>query len=213
MKTTLPVLGLLTILMAETALADFRTWTDSKGRKLEAEFVMMSRDGAKVTLLKRKGGKELELPLKVLSEADQRHALECREKTLTCSQMCLHLDELGPLEKSTPVKGKPRLIAKGKAGSLNIELIGQRNSLSQATLLVGIPADRKDVALLNSVDLLIFMKNGFPAWDEFRDWRTKAVKQITDTGQKQEVRHGNKHLSLFLIPQMGIFCATVKIVE
>ena len=213
MKAALPLLGLLTLVLAETALADSRMWTDSKGRKVEAEYVMMSRDAAKVTLLKKKDGKELEVPLEVLSEADQRHALECREKVLTCSQMCLDLDELGRLEKSTPVKGKPRLMAKGRGGTLYIELVGSRNSLSQASLLVGIPADRKDVAFANSADLLVFMKNGFPAWDEFGDWAMKAMKQVTDTGQKQEVQHGNKHLSLMLIPQMGIFCATVEIVE
>ena len=56
--------------------AGARTWTDVKGRTIEAEIVR--KDGDVVVV--KKGGKEVRLPLKVLSDADKEYVEEWEEE-------------------------------------------------------------------------------------------------------------------------------------
>ncbi len=62
------VLGLAFLLPAGA-----RTWTDVKGRKIEAEFISQSADAV---LLKLKNGKEVAVPIKNLSRADLAFLIE-----------------------------------------------------------------------------------------------------------------------------------------
>jgi hypothetical protein len=56
--------------------ADARTWTDVKGRTIEADIVR--KDGAGVIV--KKGGKEVRLPLQLLSEADKKFVEKWEEE-------------------------------------------------------------------------------------------------------------------------------------
>ena len=59
--------------MALAASAGARTWTDKKGRKIEAEYVSQTKDAV---LLKLKNGKEVSVPFANLSRADLSYLIE-----------------------------------------------------------------------------------------------------------------------------------------
>lgn len=66
---------LLTSLLASVAISSSsaRTWTDVKGRKIDAEYVSQTKDAV---VLKMKNGKEVTVPFKNLSRADLSHLIE-----------------------------------------------------------------------------------------------------------------------------------------
>ncbi len=69
MKITIHSRALVGVILALTAAtADARTWTDTKGRTIEADFVKM--DGDKV-VVKRSNGKTVSIALNLLSQADK----------------------------------------------------------------------------------------------------------------------------------------------
>ena len=59
--------------MAMVASVGARTWTDKKGRKIEAEYVSQTKDAV---LLKLKNGKEVSVPFSNLSRADLNYLIE-----------------------------------------------------------------------------------------------------------------------------------------
>lgn len=65
--------GLATLLPASG-----RTWTDVKGREIEAEFVSQT---AAAVVLKLKNGKEVNVPIETLSRADLRYLIEMETKS------------------------------------------------------------------------------------------------------------------------------------
>ena len=70
MKRELMVSSLLLLAVPFSALAEERTWTNSKGVAINAEFVSHDQEAGKVTI--SKGGKEFSLAVDSLSEADQQ---------------------------------------------------------------------------------------------------------------------------------------------
>ena len=69
--TKIVLSGFLGMLLV--AVASARTWTDKKGRKIEAEYLSQTKD---TVLLKLKNGKEVSVPFSNLSRADLNYLIE-----------------------------------------------------------------------------------------------------------------------------------------
>jgi formylglycine-generating enzyme required for sulfatase activity len=78
-KFLFPVFALFLFCKLCIAEEDFRTWTSSDGRPLEAKFVEMVGDSVKITNTQ---GREYVLPLTKLSKADQGYAIEASYRAL-----------------------------------------------------------------------------------------------------------------------------------
>ena len=79
MKLLFPVFALFLFCKLCVAEEDFRTWTSSDGRPLQAKFVEMVGDSVKI---KNTQGREFVLPLTKLSKADQEYAIEASYRAL-----------------------------------------------------------------------------------------------------------------------------------
>ena len=79
MKFLFPVFALFLFCKICIAEEDYRTWTSSDGRPLEAKFVEMVGDSVKITNTQ---GREYVLPLTKLSKADQGYAIEASYRAL-----------------------------------------------------------------------------------------------------------------------------------
>ena len=79
MKFLFPVFALFLFCKICIAEEDYRTWTSSDGRPLEAKFVEMVGDSVKITNTQ---GREFVLPLTKLSKADQGYAIEASYRAL-----------------------------------------------------------------------------------------------------------------------------------
>ena len=73
LKYWIILIGLFVCLQSIIAKEDFRTWTSSDGRKLEAKFV--KRSGNKIKIV-NSSGKEFVLSLSRLSKEDQQYVLD-----------------------------------------------------------------------------------------------------------------------------------------
>ena len=79
MKLLFPILALSLLCKLCIAEEDFRTWTSSDGRPLQAKFVEMAGDSVKIKNIQ---GREFALPLTKLSKADQEYAIEASYRAL-----------------------------------------------------------------------------------------------------------------------------------
>ncbi len=79
MKFLFPVFALFLFCKFCIAEEDFRTWTSSDGRPLQAKFVEMDGDSVKIKNIQ---GREFALPLIKLSKADQEYAIEASYRAL-----------------------------------------------------------------------------------------------------------------------------------
>lgn len=71
-RSTLIASATLAILLAHSAAAEMRTWTDVRGNKIEAE--MLENMNGQITLVRAKGG-EAHISISNLSAADQKYVL------------------------------------------------------------------------------------------------------------------------------------------
>ena len=79
MKFLFPIFTLFLFCKLCVAEEDFRTWTSSDGRTLQARFVEKVGDSVKI---KNTQGREFVLPLSKLSKADQEYAIEASYRAL-----------------------------------------------------------------------------------------------------------------------------------
>ena len=79
MKFLFPVFALFLFCKLCVAEEDFRTWTSSDGRNVDAMFLEMNGEMVKI---KNKQGRQFDLPLTKLSQADQEYAIEASYRAL-----------------------------------------------------------------------------------------------------------------------------------
>jgi len=71
-KAMIPMLTICAGLLAATAQAEFRAWSDVNGNTVEAEYIRMAVD---TVVLRKRDGKEVRVPLNTLSEGDRQYAM------------------------------------------------------------------------------------------------------------------------------------------
>src|SRR3954466_12058153 len=94
------------------------------------------------------------------------------------------------MSKSTPVDGRDRYMGTSKNGMAVLEIIGQRNDLSQASLIVGLPNDSPAIVVHNAAMLLRFLKNTVPGWAGSSAWATSTLKKIAKSDGKVSIVKG-----------------------
>jgi hypothetical protein len=136
------------------------------------------------------------------------------EKPLTIgisyNQIMEYLDQYIPMSKSSDVRGQPRYMGQTSDNLAMLEIIGIKNDVSQATLMIGIPNDSPKILIRNSGILLRFIENIAPEWKAGSDWATSALKRLGSTGEPEEIIKGSKSIKLSLIKVLGIVSVTVK---
>jgi len=136
------------------------------------------------------------------------------EKSLTIgisyNQTMEYLDQFISMSKSSDVDGQPRYMGQTSDNLAMLEIIGNKNDVSQASLMIGIPNDAPKILIRNTAILLRFMKNVAPEWKSGSDWATSALGRVSSTDEPEEIIRGSKSIKLSVIKVLGIICVTVK---
>jgi hypothetical protein len=126
-------------------------------------------------------------------------------------QMMSYLSNSFTMEESTPVDGEDRYMGTSSSGLAVLEIIGEKDNITQTSLMIGIPNDDSSLVVENSAIMVRFLKNAVPEWDGITDWFTASVGEFTDSSREEtEKLYGNKVIRLTLIKQIGMMTATVE---
>lgn len=126
-------------------------------------------------------------------------------------QMMNYLSNFFTMEKSSPVNGVDRYMATTTNGLAILEIIGNKDNISQTTLLLGLPNDNSTVAIENSALLLLFLKNAVPEWKDRDTWATASLKKIAETSSDEEKKlYGGKSIEMSFLKELGMLSVTVK---
>ncbi|MCG8364521.1 MAG: hypothetical protein MJA27_14480 [Pseudanabaenales cyanobacterium] len=117
-------------------------------------------------------------------------------------------------ENPSPVNGDLRLIGTSAHGLATIELIGQPENLTCATIMVSIPDDNTHALTLNAEYVLRFIKNLSPHWSGGGDWVIQNLDAFA-SGQRTEIRttQAGQEISMTLIGEQEFLKITVKAVQ
>ncbi|HEX4959603.1 MAG TPA: hypothetical protein VF173_02095 [Thermoanaerobaculia bacterium] len=129
---------------------------------------------------------------------------------LSYSQMTQYLSSYFSLEKSTPVNGQPRYMGATGDKLAMLELIGDKNDLTEATLIIGLPNDSQSVLVRNSAMFMRFIKNAAPSWEGSGDWAVAALKKATTTEVPVSTVRGTRRITVSLQKPLAMVLVTVK---
>lgn len=136
-----------------------------------------------------------------------------RPKTLGVSydQMMQYLASVFQIERATPRQGYERYLGKRTGGAALIELLGAKDDLSEASLMVFFPRDNPKIFGDNTVILLRFMKNVVPEWVQGGEWVTNAVKKLVTSphGATEEISYSRKSIRVALAKELAAVTVTV----
>lgn len=129
---------------------------------------------------------------------------------LSYSQMTEYLSSYFTLERSTPVHGETRYMGTTSDKLAALELIGDRNDLTEATLIIGLPNDSQTVLIQNSGLFMRFVQNAAPTWAGSNKWAVAALKKATATEHPVSVVRGSKRITVTFQKPLGMVLVTVK---
>ena len=126
-------------------------------------------------------------------------------------QMMNYLSNFFTMEKSTSVRGEDRYMSQTSSGLATLEIIGDKNNISQTSLMMGIPSDSPSAIIENSAILVRFLKNVVPEWEGSSDWATASMEKIAGSASDEEEKiYGDKKIKMSIIEEWGIITVTVK---
>lgn len=130
----------------------------------------------------------------------------------TDRQILSNLEEYFPVvEKSTPIRGRPRRMGQTADNLAHIEIIGEPSDVHSATVMIGIPNDAPTTLIRNVGICLILLNNALPSWDDRADWFNSALEKINASPEKssEETSVGNATVKLILVKQLGMCTLSV----
>ena len=126
-----------------------------------------------------------------------------RPKTLGVSydQMMQYLAAMFQMERAPPRQGYERYLGKRPGGAALIELLGAKDDLSEAALMVFFPRDDPKIFGDNTAILIRFMKNALPEWVQGGEWVTNAVKKLAASphGTAEEMSYMYLSICFFIV--------------
>jgi len=151
---------------------------------------------------------------KLLAQVQQeRKKVQYQGINVSFSQVMKNFSETFQMEKSTPVKGQDRYSGTATDGYTTLEIIGNKNNVSQATIMTGLPSDNPDQVMLNTMRMAVFVKNTI---SEFREantatWVTNTITEIINSEKESKsVIYGEKELTMSIYKSIGMIVVTVK---
>lgn len=146
--------------------------------------------------------------LLALGVSDQ--LLAATKTGLSASQVTRFLASYITLERSTPVNGQPRYMGMSDDKLAALEIIGDRNNVTQASLMIGLPNDSRPALVRNSALFMRFVKNVTPGWASSADWAVAALKETTATENPVSMVFGTRSLTVSFLKPLGMVLVTVK---
>ena len=115
------------------------------------------------------------------------------------------------MQESTEVRGQPRSLGQTDDKLAILEVIGDKDNVSQASLIIGLPDDSQDIVSRNTVFLIRFMHNIAPGWDGVDAWTAGALKEaLASPGESIYTERGDERIEVVLEKPLGLVMVTVK---
>jgi len=123
-----------------------------------------------------------------------------------------YLSNFFSMEKATLVHGQERYMGQTSDSLAVLEIIGNKDNISQATLMIGVPSDAPRILVRNTAMLLRFLENTVPEWTNSSEWATAAMKRVTNIPGVSDVKvvKGNKLITMTFLKPVGMLSLTVK---
>ncbi|HEX4497184.1 MAG TPA: hypothetical protein VIE43_16035, partial [Thermoanaerobaculia bacterium] len=90
------------------------------------------------------------------------------------------------------------------------EIIGDRNNITQAALMIALLNVSRTVLDRNSILLTRFVKNVTPGWASSEDWAGAALRETTATENPVSMAFGTRSLTVSFLKPLGMVLVTVK---
>lgn len=180
---SLSIIVILVILyMIDTCSSD--SPKDTTPAKTEATRTERREDG-------RKGQDYNESPKSISKTSDKPLTIGVSYDQITES-----FHQFMAISQSTPVRGQKRYMGETSDQTVIIEIIGDKQDVSQVSLIVGMPSDTLDALNRNITLLLRLVKNTIPEWEASADWVTSAAVRVLVTGESEVVIKGQMVIRL-----------------
>jgi hypothetical protein len=130
---------------------------------------------------------------------------------LTYDQITQNLSDDITMEKTADLHNQSHFMGQTDDKLAMLEVIGDKNNVSEATLAIGLPDDSSEIVRRNSALLLRFMLNVAPDWDGASDWTIGAVKEATSSpGEAIYTDQGDKRIKMMFAKNIGMLWVNVK---
>lgn len=146
------------------------------------------------------------------SSQTKSNQTESRAINISYEQVMEYLSDFLIMEKSTPVRGQDRYTGQTADSLAVLEIIGNKNNISEATILIGIPNDAPDKLVRNTILAMRFLKNTVPEWANSAEWITANAKRVADIPGASDVKvvKGDKLITMTFLKPLGMLTLTVK---
>ena len=113
------------------------------------------------------------------------------------NQIMKNMEDYIPLmEKSTFRTGQPRYMGTTSDKTFTLDIVGDKNNVSNVSVMTAFPSDSLDVSFKNLIMLFIVLENVVPEWTQASEWVTSALDNINITGEPEDTIKGNKIIRL-----------------
>ncbi|MBA7670237.1 hypothetical protein ES703_78382 [subsurface metagenome] len=142
----------------------------------------------------------------------EKNVAENRPIGISYYQVMEYLSDFFLMEKSTPVDGQDRYMGQTADNLAILEIIGNKDNISQATIMIGIPNDAPDKLVRNTILAIRFLENTVPEWTNSNEWITANAKRVADIPGVSDVKvvKGNKLITMMFLKTFGMVSLTVK---
>ena len=142
----------------------------------------------------------------------EKNVAENRAIGISYYQVMEYLSKFFLMEKSTPVRGQERYMGQTPDSLAILEIIGNKNNISQATIMIGIPNDVPDKLVRNTIFAIRFLENTVPEWTNSNEWITANAKRVADIPGVSDAKvvKGNKLITMTFLKPLGMLTLTVK---
>ena len=130
---------------------------------------------------------------------------------LSYAQVTQYLSKSIVMHESSSVRGQTRYLGMTNDKMAIMEIIGQKNDISQATFVICLPKDSQTIVMRNGAMLLRFMANIAPEWSGSVNWASDALGKITlPSNNSVSTIRGTKKIVMTFQKPLGMIVLTVK---
>jgi hypothetical protein len=130
---------------------------------------------------------------------------------ITYLQAVKHLEADFSFEGSGSSPSNRKIVGQSKDGLALIELVGDLDSLTSASLTIGVPNDSEAARARNAGRLLRFVANTVPEWKGNNRWVNASLKKIVNGDfSDRSTTIGSKRVTMRSIKEGGIVLTTVE---
>jgi len=126
-------------------------------------------------------------------------------------RMVRHLSRFIVMHRSTDVDGEPRYAGETDDKLAFVEIIGNRERISMATLLISTPVGDAHIDGRNAAMAIRFIKNANPGWRRAEAWMAAAFLQLARSPHRVfTVTKGYRQTRIAWLQEVGMIYITVE---